>query len=87
MRFGHLAGEFERRNRLLSADGWETIEKLVEGVPSLQIIVERFQGHSRTHEDRCAAENFRVAVHDLGRVWHSRIPSLRVYAQAFLLGG
>ena len=44
MRFGDLATQFQRRNRLLAAHGWKAVEELVQRIPGLEMIVKRFSG-------------------------------------------
>lgn len=70
MRFGHLTSKFEGRDRLLAADRWETIEKLVEGVAGFQVVVEGLHGNARPHEYWCTTENVWIAVNDRGSVGH-----------------
>jgi len=64
MRFGHLTGKFECRDRLLSADRRETVQKLVERISGFEVVVEGLHWNSRSDEDRCPAENLRIAMDD-----------------------
>lgn len=70
MRFGHFTGKFERRDGLLSADRWETVEKLVEGVAGFQVVVEGLHGNPRPYEYRCTTQNVWIAMNDRGSVGH-----------------
>jgi hypothetical protein len=49
---------------LLALDGRKLAEKLVERVPTLQIIEKRLEGHTGANEDRRPFKDVRVAVND-----------------------
>ncbi len=52
----------EKRNRLLTADGWEVIQKLLEWVPSGQVVQESASWYSCPPENRDTAHDFGVGV-------------------------
>lgn len=85
MSFGHFTGKFECRDRLLSADRRETVQEFVKRISGFEMVIKRFHWNPRSHEDRCSAENLRIAMDDQRSVWHSRFLCLRVFAQVLLL--
>jgi hypothetical protein len=64
MRFGHKARQLESRDCLLTRHRWKTFEKLVQRITSFEVVIQRPERHTCSDEDRCAAKNLRVAVHD-----------------------
>jgi len=66
--------EEEGDQRLVSRDGGELPEKLVQGFPSLQITEEGLGGYPCPDEHRRSTRDFRVAVHDVCHRWHHRPP-------------
>ena len=64
MRLGHCARQFKSRNCLLASDRGKALEKLVERIPRLEVVVQRLDGHPGPDENRSAAEDLRVAVYD-----------------------
>lgn len=87
MRFGHLTGKFERRDCLLAADRWETVEKLIERVPGFKIVIEGLHGNARPHEHGCTTEDFWIAMYDRGSVGHGSCLSLEYTPGSSWLGG
>ncbi len=69
------AGKLQGSDCLSAADAGEVVEKLVQRVAGFEVIVESFQGHTRSDEDRRTAEDFRVRMNDESRV-HRSAPSL-----------
>ena len=87
MGFGHLTGKFECRDRLPSADRWETLKKFVERISSFKIVVQGFHRNPRAYEDRDAAEmsgSLWTIVEVLGM---ALVLCLRVYARVPILSG
>jgi hypothetical protein len=62
MGFGHLAAQFERRNRLLAPDGREILQELIKRVAGFEVVVERLYGHASAGKNRSSTQDFAVAV-------------------------
>src|SRR5947209_987814 len=69
MSLGHFAGQFERRNCLLTGYGWEIMQEVVKRVAGLEVIVEVLHRYTCADEHGSATQNLWVAVNDrrLGR--------------------
>ena len=59
-----FARQLERGNCLFARHAWKIVEKLVERMPSLEIVDESLRWHACSHEDRRSAEYLGVAVND-----------------------
>ena len=71
-----IIDEFERSNGLVACDRRELAEKLVNGVATLQIVEERLDRNTRSHEHRCegmAASG--SCVQRAAGPWQSRLSS------------
>src|SRR5215208_2096724 len=82
MRFGHLAPEFQSGDGLFPSDRREAVEKLVQSISSLEMVVQGFHWHPGAHEHWGTAQDVRVAVNDLGRIRHGWHPDAQVYASS-----
>jgi hypothetical protein len=74
MSFGHPTGKFECRDRLLSADRGNTVQKFVERISGFEVVVKGFHWNPRSHEDLCPAENLRIAMDDQRSIWRGSLP-------------
>ena len=69
-------GEFQDGDRMLTADGRELVEKLIERMASLEIVDQRLDGNAGPGENRCAPEALRRGGNQ--RVWERRHTELRL---------
>jgi hypothetical protein len=75
-----FAGQFERRNSLLTGYGRKILEKLVERVASLEIVEEILDRHAGPDKNRSSSEDIRVAVNNRRLCGHVIQLRVRVYA-------
>src|SRR2546426_11922203 len=59
------AREVERGDRLVASHGWELAEELVQGFAPFEVVEQRLYRDAGADEHGGAAENLRVAVHDV----------------------
>jgi hypothetical protein len=66
---------------LVTPDGGELVQELVERLATFEIVEQRLHWHARTDEDCRAPENLRVAVYDVLEPVHvSTLSSASIHA-------
>src|SRR5436190_715909 len=60
--------QFQNGDCLVAINGRKLLQETLKGIPLLQMIEHSLNRYSRSHEDRRAAHDFRIAVDQLGYV-------------------
>ena len=59
-----LARFFQESDHLLALYAWEALEKVLDGIASLQMIEQTLYWNAGPSEDRLTAKNFRILRYD-----------------------
>ena len=65
-----FVGRFQRRDRLLSGDTRERVEKLLETVVSFEVVDQVAERNTRPDKHGRAAQNVRITVNNWRGIWH-----------------
>jgi len=77
------AREIERSDRLVAFNGWKLAKKLLQSLPTLEVVEQRLYRNTCPDEYRRAPQDVRVAMQDVARSSHAGylvyLPSNRAY--------
>ena len=70
--FKHLQfARFDDRNDLFARDSGKSVEKILDGLTTFEVINQILQGNPRSDKNRCAAHDFGIRMYDADEFFRS----------------